>query len=346
VRALRKLAAGPGNVDLVDVPPPAPPPTGFVTLEVSSAGVCGTDLHIRDAEYPSVPPVTMGHEVGGTVVAVGEGADPALLGRRVASETYYDTDGTCRWCRDGRPNLCPGRRSIGTHVDGSFAERVVVPALGVHPVPDHLPDEALSLLEPLACVCNSYGPGRRISAGDRVLVIGPGAVGNLAAQVARAAGAEVVLSGLARDAQRLALAADLGITTSTGSATGIDDSEAFDVVVETSGSAGGWDLAVRAARRGGRILQMGLVGRPVPVDVDTVCNNELTISATFASHPASWLTAMRLAHSRAVELPGLISGVLLLADHEKLFAHIAAGDGVKYVFDPRLDAAARPEAGS
>ena len=340
MRALRKLAAGPGHVDLVDVPDPGPPGPGQVVLEVCSAGVCGTDLHIRDAEYPSVPPVTMGHEVGGVVVAAGDGVDPGLIGRRVASETYYDTDGTCRWCRDGRPNLCPRRRSIGTHVDGAFAERVVVPAVGVHPVPDHLPDESLSLLEPLACVCNSFGPDRRVSAGDRVLVIGPGAVGNLAAQVARAAGADVTLSGLPRDAQRLALATQLGIAT----ATDVDEPEAFDIVVETSGSGGGWDLAVRATRRGGRILQMGLVGRPVPVDVDTICNNELTVSATFASHPTSWLVATRIAHARAVDLTSLVSGVLPLADHEKLFAHIAAGDGVKYVFDPRLDAATRPEA--
>ena len=72
------------------------------------------------------PPVTMGHEVCGVVAAVGAGVDPGLVGTRVVSETYYSTCGTCRFCRDGRTNLCPHRRSIGSFADGAFAPRVVV----------------------------------------------------------------------------------------------------------------------------------------------------------------------------------------------------------------------------
>jgi L-iditol 2-dehydrogenase len=265
--------------------------------------------------------------------------DAELLGRRVVSETYYATDGTCRWCRDGRPNLCPRRRSIGTHVDGAFAEQVVVPGHGVHPIPDEpageVPDEALALLEPLACVCNSLGVPPRLTAGDRVLVVGPGAVGNLAAQVARLNGADVLVSGLDRDRSRLAVAASLGLDTAVDVT---PPEDGFDAVIETSGSAGGWDLAVRSVRRGGRILQMGLVGRPVPVDVDTICINELTVTATFASHPTSWITALRLVRSLAVRLSPLVSGVMPLSAHERLFAHISAGDGLKYVFDPTLRA--------
>jgi len=334
--ALRKLAAGRGQLGLVDVDPPGPPAPGQLVVDVVSAGVCGTDLHIRDGEYPSVPPVTMGHEMGGYVRAVGSGVDPGLVGRRVAAETFFETCGRCRWCRDGRPNLCPARRSLGTHVDGGFAPQVTMPAINVHSVPDHVPDSALSLLEPLACVCNAMSVGSRVFAGDQVLVIGPGAVGNLAAQVARAAGARVVLSGLERDRERLELAARLGLEATTVVDAAGPGGGRFDVVVETSGSAGGWDLAVRAARRGGRILQMGLVGRPVPVDVDLICNHELTVSATFASHPASWLRATELVGARSVDLASLISEVMALRDWETLFDHIGAGDGLKYVFDPRL----------
>ena len=128
--AVAKLAPGPGNVGLVDRPE-REPGAGYVRLTVLAAGVCGTDLHIEAGEYPSVPPVTMGHEVCGVVETLGPGADSAWEGERVVSETYFATCGACALCRAGRPNLCERRQSIGTHVDGAFTARVVVPARGL-----------------------------------------------------------------------------------------------------------------------------------------------------------------------------------------------------------------------
>ena len=113
---LTKLEPGAGSVALSERPE-REPGAGEVVLEVRAAGICGTDLHIEDGEFPSVPPVTMGHEVCGVVLA-GDGAEP---GARVVSETYFSTCGTCGFCRAGRPNLCPERRSIGSQVDGAFA---------------------------------------------------------------------------------------------------------------------------------------------------------------------------------------------------------------------------------
>ena len=114
---LAKLAAGEGNVDLAERPE-RPPGPGEVALDVHAAGICGTDLHIWLGEYDSVPPVTMGHEVCGTVAELGEGVDASWLGARVAAETFFSTCGTCAYCRAGRLSVCEQRRSIGTHVDG------------------------------------------------------------------------------------------------------------------------------------------------------------------------------------------------------------------------------------
>src|SRR3954464_7612685 len=100
--AVAKLAPGAGNIDLVERVPAADVPAGYVRLEVRAAGICGTDLHIEAGEYRWVPPVTMGHEVCGTVVELGAGVDPAWLGERIVSETYYATCRTCMPCRDGR----------------------------------------------------------------------------------------------------------------------------------------------------------------------------------------------------------------------------------------------------
>src|SRR3954467_8671268 len=100
-----KLPPGPGNGGVGQRPEREPGP-GYVRLQVLAAGVCGTDLHIEAGEYPSVPPVTMGHEACGGVEALGPGADAAWEGERVVSETYYATCGACALCRGGRTNLC------------------------------------------------------------------------------------------------------------------------------------------------------------------------------------------------------------------------------------------------
>jgi L-iditol 2-dehydrogenase len=329
-----KLAPGAGNVALAERPLRAPG-AGEVTLAVCAVGICGTDLHIEAGEYPSVPPVTLGHEVCGVVTEAGPGDGGGLVGRRVVIETYASTCERCRYCRAGRRNLCAERRSLGTHVDGGMAPSVVVPARNLHRVPDWLGDHAAALCEPLACVANCLLSPAVVSAGDRVLVIGPGAIGLLAAQVARAGGGDVEVVGTERDGARMALAARLGFATAVAGAAD-DEREPVDVVVECSGSEGGVRAGLRALRRGGRYVQIGLRGADVTIPFDLVCFHELTITSGFASTPRSWATAMALVAERAAELPPLVSDVLPLERWDEAFARSRAGDGVKLVLDPRL----------
>mgnify|MGYP006354613933 CR=1 FL=1 len=148
---MTKLAPGAGNVALAERPEPAPD-QGQVVLEVVGAGICGTDLHIVDGEYQTVTPVTMGHEVSGVVAELGDQVEESWLGARVASETYFSTCGRCAHCRSGRINLCLERRSIGTHVDGAFAPRMVVPGRNRRRLPDWRDGRVGALCEPLACV--------------------------------------------------------------------------------------------------------------------------------------------------------------------------------------------------
>ena len=122
---LMKKAKGAENVGLGSVPKPAAGP-GHVVIEVFATGICGTDLHIQHDEFMSDPPVVMGHEVTGRVVEAGAGAEEHL-GKRVATETYFYTCDGCAACRAGRRNLCPERRSIGSHVNGGFARYLLVP---------------------------------------------------------------------------------------------------------------------------------------------------------------------------------------------------------------------------
>ena len=330
MRGLTKLAPGPGNVEISERPEPSAAPA-HVVLDVVAAGICGTDLHIYDGEYASLPPVTMGHEVSGVVAELGEGVDDAWRGARVVTETYFSTCGRCMFCRGGRINLCPERRSIGSFVDGGFAPRLHVPARNLHRIPDWLDGRVAAMTEPLACCCQSLLNPERVGAGDGVLVVGPGPIGLLAAQVARAAGGDVHVRGTPRDAARLDAAARLGFTTST-----TDDGPAgdFDVVVECSGHEAGMTFALESARRGARYVQIGLAGKPVSVPVDLVCFRELTVTSGNASTPASWERALELIGDRRVDLEPLFSGAVPLADWERAFAATRSGAGIKYVLVP------------
>jgi L-iditol 2-dehydrogenase len=331
VIGLTKVAPGEGHVELAERDERSPG-AGEVVLDVRAVGICGTDLHIWLGEYPSVPPVTMGHEVCGVVAEVGEGVDPSWLGARVAVETFFSTCGECVYCRAGKLSVCEQRRSIGSHVDGGMAPRLVLPARNLHRVPDALPDAAAALSEPLACVCNSMLDPAAVQPGDDVLVVGPGAIGLIAAQVARACGGRVTVRGAARDEARLGLAGALGFETSVA---GRDEPPPADVVVECSGAGPGIADSLRAARRRGRIVQMGLRGADVTIPYDLICFHELTVTAGFASNPASWRRAMGLLEVGAVELAPLVTEVVPLADWRRAFDASRAGEGVKYVLDPR-----------
>ena len=333
MRALTKLAAGPGNVGLSDREQRSPGP-GEVVIAVSGAGVCGTDLHIADDEFRSVPPVTMGHEVSGVVAAIGADVPDDWLGARVVSETYFSTCGRCEWCRDGRNNLCPERRSIGSFVDGAFAPEVVVPAGNLHRIPEYLDDHAAALCEPLACVCHCLCNPAVVNPGDDVLVTGPGPVGLLAAQVARAHGGRVLVSGLGSDEVRLAAAAALGFEVATAET--MDATGRFHVVIECSGSAGGASACLEGARRGGRYVQIGVFGRPVTVRLDALFEKELVLTSGFAATAQSWRRALALLEERRIELDTLVSEVVALDAWERVFDELRAGRAVKYVFDPRL----------
>ena len=307
---------------------------GHVVLEVVAAGICGTDLHIADGEYETVTPVTMGHEIAGVVAELGEGIAQSWLGERVASETYFSTCGECAFCRAGRPNLCPERRSIGTHVDGAFAPRLLVPLANLHRLPDWLDAVAAPLCEPLACVCHSLlEPEPVAEPGTDVLVMGPGPVGLLAAQVARALGANVHVRGTPRDERRLAAARELGLETSTTEDAPVE----ADIVIECSGSEAGMAAGLAATRRGGRYVQIGLAGKPVRLPFDVVCFHELRITSGFASTPSSWRKALELVAERRVQLEPLLTDVVPLVEWERAFAATRAADGIKFVLDPRDD---------
>lgn len=321
MQALMKVAPGRGNLVLRELPDPSPQ-AGEVLVQVAATGICGSDLHIQDDEYKVDPPVVIGHETAGVVVAVGAGVQDVRPGQRVTARTTISTCGRCPLCRAGRTNLCPQRRWLGGHVNGGFAGYFVVPEGVILPLPEGVSFEAAALTEPLACCVHGVLELARPASGTVAVVSGPGPIGLLCAQVARAAGAEVVILGTSADAGRFALAQRLGFrhlvdVQREDAVVGVErrtQGRAPDLVIEAAGAGASLDGCLRLAPRGGTLLQIGLYGKPVAVDLDTLVLKEIRLLGSFSSTPTAWPIALDLMARGAVQTEPLVTSRRPLAE--------------------------------
>lgn len=314
MKALVKTAPGMGNLEIRDVPEPTVGP-GQVVIEVTATGICGTDIHIQRGEYNCIPPVVLGHEVVGRIAEVGPEVASLAAGDRVITETYFHTCGHCRACLSGHINLCPERRSIGTHVNGGFTRYLLVPAVKVHRLPPSIDDRSAALTEPLACCVHGVLELAGVTPGDVVVLSGPGAIGLLCMQVAKAAGATLVVVGTASDEGRLALARQLGAdhTVVVGrddvatTVRDLTDGVGADVTIEAAGAAASVGQCLRLVRRGGTFCQVGLFGAPVTLEYDLIPMHEIRLVGSFAQVPSSWTRTLALLASGAVRTAPLVT---------------------------------------
>jgi L-iditol 2-dehydrogenase len=253
-----------GQIDVQDVPLPDPGP-GEVLVRVEAAGICGTDRHLFKGEFPCTPPVTLGHEFSGIVVARGAGVD-IPEGTRITCDPN-DWCGTCDMCRRGRVNLCPKNVATGIHRDGGFAEYAVFPARRAIRLPADLDPRFGAFAEPLACTLHGIDIGSP-GPGERVTILGGGVIGLLALQLARLAGAETLL--LTRHLDKRSLASRLGATHTAAS-----PEEALhlwpkgaDLVMECAGVPETITGAGRLTASGGRIVVLGVLPQGLPVSVE------------------------------------------------------------------------------
>ncbi len=342
MKAVMKVAPGAGHIELRDIPEPHPGP-GQVKIRVRAAGICGTDLHIYKDEFPSRPPVVLGHEVAGEIADAGDDVERLAPGLRVTTETYFSTCGGCRYCRAGRANLCLRRRSIGSAVNGGFARHVIVPAANIHVLPENVDFQAGALTEPLACVVHAVSSVPTVFPGDVAVVAGPGAIGLLALQVAKAAGAAVVALGADGDERRLELARSLGadhiVNVRRESPRDLvaaltPEGMGADVVYECSGAGEAAAGLLDLVRRAGRYVQIGLFGKPVAWDLDQVCYKELVVTGSNASVPPAWLRALQLLQGGQVRTKPLVTDVFEVTKWKEAFEGFERRRGVKTLFVP------------
>lgn len=317
MKALTKIAAGEGNLGWADHPEPSPGP-GEVQLELIGAGLCHTDLGMIRGAYgpgsgyaPSFP-LVLGHEYVGRVRETGPGVD-LPIGTRVVGSAHL-TCGTCAWCARGRSMLCERRKVLGLDVDGVFAERFVVPARNLVPVPPDISDRLAVLAEPFAVAAHAVDVAG-LGDGEDICVLGPGAVGLLT--LGALAGRTVTVIGRPEDSGQAERAKILG---AAGFVTAPAEVETlygrFDVVFETAGAAAAVTTATRLLGRGGRLVCVGLPAEPTLVDSAQLAWNEQTIIGSRAYDLSTWDTVpARLAAAPGLE--SIVTHEVALPDHER-----------------------------
>jgi len=322
MKAVVKAKRGPGNVELreVDVPEIAP---DEVLIEVKSSGICGTDIHIYHDLAFYTPPVILGHEYAGVITQVGREVSNFNVGDRVTSPATIPC-GVCFMCKINRANRCIGeqKKILGAHkADGTFTRYVAVPSKILHKIPDALSFDEAAVVEPAACAIHNVSERVGIEPGDTVVVLGPGPMGLLSLQVAKASGAEkVIITGVNADKDRLRLAENLGadmtINVEEEDAVAIiksvTDGLGADVVIEASGASAARKQAFNLVRRCGKVGLIGLTGRPTDINLDKIVEGELDVKGSWGTIWTSWRKALKMISSGKIKVAPLITSKLPL----------------------------------
>ena len=343
MQALVKYSKGPGNMEIREIPEPEPGP-GEVKIEIKAAGICGSDIHIYHdtIAIPLNPPVITRHEFSGVVNAIGEGVTSCKVGDRVTSETAISYCGQCSYCKTGRYNLCNERKTLGYWYNGAFAKFTIVPQDKIHLLPKKISFIEGALLEPLACVTHAIMDQNIISPTDIVLITGPGAIGLMSLQVAKAYGAKVLISGTNYDVDRLEFAKKLGayrvINIQKEDIYQIIQEETYgygaDVVFECSGSPSAIKSNMDLIKKRGRYNQIGLTEKMTSLDFSQICYKELKVTGSLGSIWTSWENAISLVKNDKVDLKCLVSHQFPLSSWEKGFNIFENKKGIKIVLKP------------
>jgi L-iditol 2-dehydrogenase len=331
------VITSPGSIGLQDAPELVPGP-GEVVARPVYTGICGTDLELLAGvvdpayvRYPLVP----GHEWSGVIEAVGPGVAGLEPGQPVIAEGIIP-DRVCAECVQGHTNLCVVYDELGFTRAGAAADQVLLPAQVVHVLGGSVSLLEAALAEPAAVAWRAIGRGRP-RPGERVAVVGDGTLALLTAHLVRLySPAELVVCGQ-RPAQA-ALAASLGATVFTvdpappggpGGSSPLASTERFDLVIEAAGTAGAVERALGLARRGGRVVLVGLAGNDVTAAfrIDDAVNNDLLISASFAYTSAAFAEVTGLLSTGQIRPAPLITHRFPLEDYAEAYHVLRSGSG-------------------
>jgi alcohol dehydrogenase, propanol-preferring len=300
-------------LEIEDVPRPVPEANDLL-IRVEACGVCHSDLHVADGDWPQFTPITkmpliLGHEIAGRVVEKGSNVREFQIGDRVGVPWIHWTCGECEFCLEGNENLCTGQKITGVTVDGGFAEFVKAPASHVVKIPNRL-----SAVDTAPLFCAGVTVYRalkqaRISPGQRLAIFGIGGLGHVAVQIGRELGAEVTAIDVADE--KLHLAETLGAANGLNAAS-VDVAKALrakggvHLAMVTSAAKAAYDTAFASLRPTGTLLAVGL-------PPENICFPPILMAAKEARIQAS-----------AVGTRRDLREVLAMASNGKIRCHVAA----------------------
>jgi alcohol dehydrogenase, propanol-preferring len=295
-----------------EVPTPEPGP-GEVLIKVAACGVCHTDLHYLDHGTPTFvePPFILGHEISGTVSALGEGAKGFNEGDPVIIPAVL-TCGQCPACRVGRENICYKMRMLGNHMNGGYAEYVVVPTKDLIPVPAHLPLADCSIIaDALSTPYHAVVNRGEVQPGDVVAVFGCGGVGINVVQFAALAGAKVIAVDL--QDEKLEMAKKLG-------AAEVFNAKEEKLTKLIRKKVGGCDISFEAIGKpsvmlqamsvinpGGRFVMVGYSPHDVALPAGRIMFREMEIRGSLGCRPVDYHRIVSLVDQGRIQLDALIS---------------------------------------
>jgi 2-desacetyl-2-hydroxyethyl bacteriochlorophyllide A dehydrogenase len=310
-----------------------PPGPNEVQIKIAYGGICGTDLHIYhgDMDWRVAESQIMGHEVSGTIAAVGDEVEGWEIGQPV-TVMPLDPCGECPACEAGHWHICHNLNFLGIDTQGGFQTHWTVPAHTVFALPEDLSLKRAALVEPLAVACHDVRLGG-VQPDDNVVVLGGGPIGTLVALVAREIGADVTISEI--NPARIEIGRDLGFDVVNPVK---DDLVAFvekktqgaraDVVFEVTASEAGAAIMTELVRTRGQIVVVGIFSDPEKVNLFRVLWRELRVRGARVYEPEDFEKAIQLADSGDLPLDKLISEVYSLERLGEGLEELAQGGGV------------------
>jgi threonine dehydrogenase-like Zn-dependent dehydrogenase len=316
---------GPRQMEVAERPDPGEPAVAEVVIRPGAVGICGSELegylgHMGNRR----PPLVMGHEFAGEVVADGLGAE-GWLGRRATVNPIVGC-GRCRLCLVGQENICPEQTLIGVHHDGAFADLVRAPAANLRALPDGLDVRTGALAEPLANGVHAVRLGLAVQRAATAVVIGAGTIGLVTLQSALLGGIEHVGVIEPQDARR-ERARELGAHAvhEDGAAAHLrGDPLGIDLVLDAVGSEATRALALQLVRPGGRVVCIGLAADETTLPFHTVVRNQVSIIGSYAYTMADFDQALDWLASGHASL-GELAPVLPLDEGPDMFARLVEG---------------------
>jgi len=322
-------------IEEVETPNPGP---GEILVKVAACGVCHTDIGYIDEGVPTFkkPPMILGHEAAGSVAGLGEGVTKFTEGDRVLVPAVF-TCGECEYCRTGRENICLNMRMLGNHMDGAYAEYVVVPAKDCIRMPEEIPlEEGCIIADAVSTPYHAVKNRAKVKAGDVVCVYGCGGVGMNVVQLAAASGAAVVAVDV--DDEKLRTAAELGAW-KTVNARALDPAKEVrkltgggaDVAIEAIGNPLTIEQAFSSLKTGGRLCIIGYTNQEVKLNAGRIMFREMEIVGSLGCRPVDYERLVDMAAQGRVKVREMVTARFSLDEINEALDLLRSGKSLRSI---------------